>query len=116
MGLRAVHVTSTQIKLPVVNSHGRPRNRPVQRKRTRPRDASSTTPVAFGQLSEVAQHKLLLTGIAGEAVCNRVLSQMCTVDKIDVEVQPEFLPSALLDCRVEYLKLKSIFQKTLGLC
>ncbi|XP_077537073.1 uncharacterized protein LOC144149387 [Haemaphysalis longicornis] len=104
-------VTITQIKLPVVKSRGRPRNRPVQRKCKRPRDASSTHPVAFEHLSEVAQHKLLLTGIVGEAVSNRVLSQKYTVEKTDVEVRPELLPSALLDCRVKFLKLKKYFSK-----
>lgn len=54
---------------------------------------------------------VLLTGIVGEAVSNRVLSQKYTVEETDVQVRPELLPSALLDCRVKFLKLKKCFSK-----
>lgn len=37
---------------------------------------------------------VLLTGIVGEAVSNRVLSQKYTVEETDVQVRPESLPSA----------------------
>lgn len=52
---------------------------------------------------------VLLTGTVGEATCDGVLSEMYTVEEAGVEVWPEFIPSALLDCRVKFLKLKKYF-------
>uniref|UniRef100_A0A2R5LBF0 Putative transcription initiation factor tfiid subunit 3 n=1 Tax=Ornithodoros turicata TaxID=34597 RepID=A0A2R5LBF0_9ACAR len=98
----------SQLKLPMVKSRGRPKKRPTQRQNKRPRDSSSTQP-SFVQLPEIAQHKLLLRGIVGKAVCDNVLNCGYIVEECDIEVRPHVLPSGLLDYRVKLQKLKKFF-------
>lgn len=49
---------------------------------------------------------MLLAGFSDKALCDRVLNGTCLLDEADIEVRPEALPSALLDCRVSLPKLK----------
>ncbi|KAK8757070.1 hypothetical protein V5799_000228 [Amblyomma americanum] len=49
---------------------------------------------------------VLLAGFSDRALCDRVLNGTCLLDEADIEVRPEALPSALLDCRVSLPKLK----------
>lgn len=63
----------------------------------------------FARLTEVAQHKLLLEGIVGEATSGKVLDQGYIINEADIEVRPEFLPSALLDYRVQMRQLRPYF-------
>lgn len=52
---------------------------------------------------------MLLCGVVEKSLCERVLGGECLIEESDVEVRPERLPSALLDCRVGLLKLKNYF-------
>ncbi|XP_070380684.1 uncharacterized protein [Dermacentor albipictus] len=49
---------------------------------------------------------VLLAGFTDKALCDRVLNGTCLLGEADIEVRPEALPSALLDCRVSLPKLK----------
>nr|XP_054924371.1 uncharacterized protein LOC126527534 [Dermacentor andersoni] len=62
--------------------------------------------VIAGKLSEKT---VLLTGIAGQDATRRVLEKGCRLDESEVEVRPELLPSALLDCNVCLPKIKKFF-------
>nr|XP_050024996.1 uncharacterized protein LOC126519678 [Dermacentor andersoni] len=94
-------------KLPVVKSRGRPAKRLCQRKLKR--DRKEHQPVPFKELSPRSQEQLLLTGIAGQDATRRVLEKGCRLDESEVEVRPELLPSALLDCNVCLPKIKKFF-------
>lgn len=52
---------------------------------------------------------VILTGIAGQEAAARGLNEGGILDKSDIEVRPEELPSALLDHRVSLPKLKKYF-------
>ncbi|KAH9375756.1 hypothetical protein HPB48_014640 [Haemaphysalis longicornis] len=59
----------------------------------------------------MAKHKLLLTGIVGEATSSRVLNCSYIIQEADVEVRPELLPSGLLDYRVQMRQLQRYFSE-----
>ncbi|XP_065291475.1 uncharacterized protein [Dermacentor albipictus] len=98
--------SACDLKLPEVKSRGRPCKRVLQNRYKRAREADEEGPVAFKSLSEKAKAKLLLAGFSDKALCDRVLNGTCQLDEADIEVRPEALPSALLDCRVSLPKLK----------
>ncbi|XP_070395614.1 uncharacterized protein [Dermacentor albipictus] len=62
--------------------------------------------VIAGKLNEKT---VLLTGIAVQDATRRVLEKGCRLDESEVEVRPELLPSALLDCNVCLPKIKKFF-------
>ncbi|XP_037512314.2 uncharacterized protein LOC119389173 [Rhipicephalus sanguineus] len=105
----AANQTVLPLKLPVVKCRGRPKKNIGQKIYKKTRGPTSTASVPFEQLPEASKHKLLLTGIVGETVCNSVLIRGHIVDESEVEVRPDVLPSALLDYRVKLPSLKKFF-------
>ncbi|KAH8027138.1 hypothetical protein HPB51_002321 [Rhipicephalus microplus] len=89
----------SEIKLPLVKSRGRPSKRVLQSRLKRPREQDDARPVRFKQLSEKSQTQLILSGLIGDSLCPRVLDGAYILQEHDLEVRPEALPSALLDCR-----------------
>ncbi|CAN8008465.1 unnamed protein product [Ixodes pacificus] len=89
-----------QIRLSKMKSRGRPPKRVPEIRLKRARELYEDGRVAIRHLPEEAQAKLLLTGFIDESLCQQVL------EETDVEVRPEALPSALLECRVSLPRLK----------
>uniref|UniRef100_A0A0K8RJX5 ZSWIM3 N-terminal domain-containing protein n=1 Tax=Ixodes ricinus TaxID=34613 RepID=A0A0K8RJX5_IXORI len=89
-----------QIRLSERKSRGRPSKSVPQIRLKRARELYEDGHVAIKHLPEKAQAKLLLTGFIDERLCQQVMEES------DVEVCPEALPSALLECRVSLPRLK----------
>lgn len=89
-----------QIRLSEMKSRGRPSKGVPQIRLKRARELYEDGHVAIKHLPEKAQAKLLLTGFIDERLCEQVL------EDTDMEVRPEALPSALLECRVSLPRLK----------
>ncbi|XP_049517097.1 uncharacterized protein LOC119441311 isoform X2 [Dermacentor silvarum] len=98
----------SQLRLPLAKPRGRPKCKSVQRSKM-PRQLSEIAATPFVQLAQIAQHKLLLTEIVGEATASKVLDHGYIIDEADVEVRPELLPSGLLDYRVQMRQLLPYF-------
>ncbi|XP_049517140.1 uncharacterized protein LOC125942924 [Dermacentor silvarum] len=100
--------SASQFRLPLAKPRGCPKCKSVQRSKM-PRQLSEMAATPFVQLGEIAQHKLLLTEIVGEATASKVLDHGYIIDEADVEVLPELLPSGLLDYRVKMRQLLPYF-------
>ncbi|KAL3195079.1 hypothetical protein MRX96_016030 [Rhipicephalus microplus] len=99
----------SEIRLPHVKSRGRPNKRVLQNRFKRPREQDDDRPVPFRQLTEKSQTKLILSGLIDDSLCQRVVDGAYILLEDDLEVRPEALLSALLDCRVSLPKLKKYF-------
>ncbi|KAL3208550.1 hypothetical protein MRX96_039011 [Rhipicephalus microplus] len=89
-----------EIKLPLVKSRGCPSKRVLQSRLKQLSEQDDGRPVPVKQLSEKSQTQLILSGLIGDGLCPRVLDGVYILQEHDLEVHPEVLPSALLDCRV----------------
>lgn len=86
-----------------------PAKKRVRRAQKRKIDPKDSQPVPFKKLPQRSREKLLLTGITSESVCSRVLNKGSIIEKTEVQVCPELLPSALLDDDVCLQGLREYF-------
>ncbi|KAM7289013.1 uncharacterized protein ISCGN_029150 [Ixodes scapularis] len=60
-------------------------------------------------VEKLKERSVLLAGFIDKRLCQRVLDGSYLLEETDVEVRPEALPSALLDCRVSLPRLRKYF-------